>query len=257
MICKLVPIGLALGLPLVPAAVPAAVPADRAGLAWGACPGGGGPDGMECAKLAVPQDWSKPRGRKVTLMLGRLRADGPRPAEGSVLVDYGGPGAPGIALMRDRRMPPGSQPFARLRHRMHIVTWDPRGYGGLSSPNLDLTCVRNAPGGGAPDLPRTPAAFTRLAALNRANIDACRARDPELFDQMDGAANARDMEAIRPALGEPRVNLYMGSYGSVYGQTYARPYPGRIRTMVIDGGADHGDAFVRTQVAVARDNAAA
>lgn len=255
MIRRLIPTGLSLALALVPyGAAASAATTEPEGLAWGACPGGGGTDGMECARLQVPLDWSKPQGRKVTLMIGRLRADGPGPAEGSVLVNYGGPGAPGIEIMRDRSFTPGEQPFAELRHRMNIVTWDPRGYPGLSKPSLDLSCVSKAPGRGAPDLPRSAAAFRKLTASNKANGDACRTQDPELFDHMDSAANARDMEAIRRALGEPRTNLYMGSYGSVYGQTYARMFPRRVRTMVIDGGADHSDGFARSQLATARDN---
>jgi len=46
----------------------------------------------------------------------------------------------------------------------------------------------------------------------------------------------------------------MGSYGGVYGQTYADLYPDRVRTMVIDGSGDHSGDFDRTQDAIARDN---
>ncbi|AHI01376.1 hypothetical protein KALB_8018 [Kutzneria albida DSM 43870] len=222
-------------------------------LSWRECPGGGGVDGMECATLSVPLDWANPQGRQVTLMLGRLRADGPAP---SVLVNYGGPGAPGTLMLRDRVASPGQQPFDRLRHRMNVVTWDPRGYGtgGLSTPALDWSCLSQGPMHGIPDLPADQAAFDRLVAESRAEEQACRKQDPELFDHMDTAANVRDMEAIRQALGEPQLNLYMGSYGGVYGQSYATRFPSRVRTMVLDGTGDHSGNFQRSQEELARDN---
>jgi pimeloyl-ACP methyl ester carboxylesterase len=227
--------------------------AAPAALVWGDCPGGGGRDGMECARLQVPLDWSKPTGRRVTLMLGRLAAQ--QPSAGTVLVNYGGPGAPGVEYTRDRLFT-GQQPFAALRQRMDVVTWDPRGYPGWSTPALDFSCLASVTGRGMPDLPRDPAGFAALAAGNAAAAEACRRQDPELFDHLDTASNVRDMEAIRRALRLPALHLYMGSYGSVYGESYASRYPRRVRGMVIDGGADHATPFDRAQDAMARDNGA-
>ncbi|HEY3506051.1 MAG TPA: alpha/beta hydrolase [Actinocatenispora sp.] len=223
------------------AAVPAA--ADD-GLAWHDCPGGGGADGMRCATLRVPLDWSRPNGGQATLTLGRLAADDGARSTETVLVNYGGPGAPNVEMMRDRSLSPGSQPFAGLRHHADIVTWDTRGFPGLSTPTLDMTCLSTVPADPNPlALPRDRAAFDRLAARNRAAANACRTPDPELFDHMDADANARDMEAIRRALGVPTLGLYMGSYGGVYGQTYASLFPGRVRGMVLDGTPNHTDGY--------------
>lgn len=236
--------------------VPLAAPASAAPtLSWSGCPGGGGPDGMECATLRVPLDPARPDGRRVTLMLGRLRAGGGAPSAGTALVNFGGPGAPNVELMRDRTMSPGRQPFAGLRSTMDIVTWDTRGFPGLSTPALDFSCLKKAPADPDPlALPRSPDAFARRAAANRAAADACRTSDPALFDHMDSAANAADMEAIRRALGAPALNLYMGSYGGVYGQTYATRYPGRVRTMVLDGTPNHTDPFAAELAAQAAEN---
>ncbi|MFC6899334.1 hypothetical protein ACFQGX_29020 [Nonomuraea dietziae] len=51
---------------------------------------------MEISEVSVPVDWDRPEGRAITLKVGRLPATGK--AEGSVLIAYGGPGAPGILL---------------------------------------------------------------------------------------------------------------------------------------------------------------
>ncbi|REH41155.1 TAP-like protein [Kutzneria buriramensis] len=212
---------------------------------------------MECATLSVPLDWNDPGGRKVTLALGRLKATGP--SQGTVLVNYGGPGAPGVEVMGGRLLSPGSQPFDQLRQHMDVITWDPRGYGllgGMGTPTIDWSCLKSLPNSGMPTPPTTQAGFAALAASNAAAANACRAQDPTLFDHMDTLSNARDMDAIRRALGQSKVNLYMGSYGGVYGQTYADLYPDRVRTMVMDGTGDHSIDFDRAQDALARDNVA-
>src|SRR5262249_25211397 len=49
---------------------------------------------------------------------------------------------------------------------------------------------------------------------------------------------ARDMERIRAALGERRLNYLGYSYGTVLGAVYAQEFPTRVRTMVLDGAVD-------------------
>ncbi|MGP3914072.1 alpha/beta fold hydrolase [Nonomuraea sp. 10N515B] len=200
---------------------------------WSPCPND--KIGMECADLRVPANWKKPEGRTITLKLGRLRSTGT--SEGSVLVAYGGPGGPGIAITQSA----ASTWWTDLRKRMDIVTWDTRGYGeqfqGLST---GLPCVwTRIP---LPDLPQDDADFGRLSDTNRGYAEACRLKDPELFANMSSADQARDMEAIRKALGDQPLNYYGASYAGFYGQAYARLFPGRIRTMVLDGTWSHSAA---------------
>lgn len=187
---------------------------------------------MVCAEIQVPVVWAKPTGRTLTLRLGRLPATGGR-AEGSVLVAYGGPGGPGISITRSR-----AARWAGLRRRMDIVTWDTRGYGeqfGGTSTGLECTWTATP----YPRFPRDDAEFGSLADTNRGYAEACRPRDPELFANMSSADNARDMEAIRAALGEPKLNVYGASYAGFYAQSYARLFPDRVRTMVLDGTSSH------------------
>ena len=60
-------------------ALNAIITPPTAGLAWGDCPGGPGTVGIECATLQVPVSWDDPGGRKITLMLGRLRSTAAEP----------------------------------------------------------------------------------------------------------------------------------------------------------------------------------
>lgn len=239
---------------LVPTPAQAAPPSQPT-VAWGACADGPGAVGMECATLDVPVDPAQPDGRRITLALGRLPATGPQPAEGSVLINFGGPGAPGIALLRDR----GAEAFAQLRQRMDIVTWDPRGYGGVfGGRSTELPCDWRRMVRPTPPFPADQAGLDQIAAANRAVAVPCRDTDPELFDHMDSASNAHDMERIRQALGEPQLDFYGSSYGGYFGQAYARLYPDRIRTMVLDGTANHATGDWAAELdAIAHDNESA
>lgn len=200
-------------------------------LDWKPCPDD--KVGLQCAALDVPVDWSKPDGRKLTLQLGKLPSTGPKPAEGSVLVAYGGPGGPGILITQQN---PGI--WDELRQRMDVITWDTRGYGkqfGGTSTGLDCNWSRHP----IPHLPDDAAEFDRLGRANLGTAFACRSRDPELFDHLSSADHAKDLEAIRAALAEPQLNFYSASYAGFYAQAYARLYPDKVRTLVLDGTFTH------------------
>jgi pimeloyl-ACP methyl ester carboxylesterase len=236
---------------LTVACAPATADPPPAAIAWTPCPDGA-EIGMECAALDVPVDPADPEGRRITLQLGRLPATGP--AEGSVLTNFGGPGPSGIEMLR--KMTHGS--FTSLRERMHIVTWDPRGYGGpFGGRSTALDCDWTTLVRPTPPYPADQAEFDALAAANRATAAACRDTDPTLFDHMDSASNAWDLEAIRVALGDPELNFYGSSYGGMIGQAYARLFPDRIRTMVLDGTSTHSTGDWASELdALARDQEA-
>lgn len=204
-------------------------------------------DPLRCADLEVPVDHAKPDGRTITLKLGRLPATGE--SKGSVLVAYGGPGGPGIELTRQN-----VELWSDLRSEMDIITWDTRGYGeqfGGFSDGLPCTWTRLP----VPEVPTDEAAFDRLTVANGALGNMCRSQDPAFFDNMSSADHARDMEAIRKALGEPKLNFYGASYAGIYAQAYGRMFPDRVRTLVLDGTANHATTDIqREYVATARAN---
>ncbi|MEU4602836.1 alpha/beta fold hydrolase [Kribbella sp. NPDC023972] len=227
----------------------ATVPASAApSLDWGECPGGPGTVGIECASLQVPVDWDDPGGRQLTLMIGRLPSTAAK-SQGSVTVNFGGPMGISIDMMRSYG---GAEAFAGLRQKMDIVTWDMRGGPNLPGLSTNLQCEWS--GARLPRLPRNQAEFDQLAAANRATAEKCRAKDPQLFESMDSASQARDLEAIRKALGEAKVNFYGASYGGFLAQAYARLYPQHVRTIVLDGTWSHSAAnWDRELTKVARD----
>ena len=50
---------------------------------------------------------------------------------------------------------------------------------------------------------------------------------------------ARDLEAIRLALGDPQLTYLGYSYGTILGEAYAQMYPKTVRAMVLDGPPDY------------------
>ncbi|MFD1045383.1 alpha/beta fold hydrolase [Kibdelosporangium lantanae] len=87
--------------------------------------------------------------------------------------------------------------------------------------------------------PTSQAEFDKLAMLNRQYIKSCREHSGSLVDHLDTRTTARDIDAVRAALGEEKLNYLGFSYGTLMGQQYAEMFPTHIRAMVNDGNMDH------------------
>ena len=59
-----------------------------------------------------------------------------------------------------------------------------------------------------------------------------------ILSHVSTANVARDMDAIRPLLGERKLNYFGYSYGTFLGATYANLFPNNYRAMVLDGPID-------------------
>jgi len=182
---------------------------------------------LECAAVPVPVDWSKPSGRRISIPIARLAHTGAHRRIGTVFAVPGGPGTSGVADLRKR-----GGGFAQLRGWFDVVSFAPRNTWNLGV--LPADCFISGPW---ITVPEDRAAYRRLAERNRRAAEECRAHDPEFFDHLDSASVARDIEAIRAALGEERLSLLATSYGATSAATYARLFPGRVRALAIDGAA--------------------
>ncbi|GAA3413677.1 hypothetical protein [Streptosporangium vulgare] len=67
------------------------------GLRWEACAGVSTPD-LRCARVTVPLDHRRPRGRTISVVISRLPATDPARRRGVLLTTGGGPGGPGVPL---------------------------------------------------------------------------------------------------------------------------------------------------------------
>jgi len=215
------------------AVTPGASPTAAATLDWRACPFPDAPAELQCASIQVPVDYAHPHGPTTTVTVNRLPATGTHPV-GSLFFDPGGPGGSGTELVYAESL--GLNFFsASTRENFDLIGLDPRGVG-LSSP---IRCDPALLNQQVSLFPTDEAGFRRLVARNQALGRSCRQLTGPLFEHVDTVSVARDLEALRQALGEGKLNYLGLSYGSQLGSTYAELFPTRIRTLALDGALAH------------------
>jgi pimeloyl-ACP methyl ester carboxylesterase len=200
-------------------------------LHWRSC--GSSLPGLQCSSLQVPLNYADPSGRKITLALSMVPATAPQSQQqGVLLVNPGGPGAPGRSLAAD--IAAGLNPQVAAEY--DIVGFDPRGVG-ASVPAL--SCDPSFFSGVRPDyIPASQAAEQVLIGRARTYAAGCGQRFGWLLPYMTTADSARDLDSIRKAFGVSKINYYAFSYGTYLGQVYATLFPDRIRRMVLDSTVD-------------------
>lgn len=196
-------------------------------LGWSAC------GSNECATLTVPVDYDDPTGATVDLALERVPASDQADRVGSLVVNPGGPGAPGTSLVEDPTFAFGDPLLAR----MDIVAFDPRGTG--ASDPVDCVSDRELDDFLAQDPAPDDAAEGR--ALTAAQDDffaGCVASSDDLIAHVSTVEAARDMDVLRGALREEQL-AYLGfSYGTTLGGVYAELFPDNVGRFVLDGATD-------------------
>ncbi len=174
----------------------------------------------QCASLAVPENRGRPDGRQLELALAWVPARAKRPEPDPVFMLAGGPGQ-----SARESFPAVAGAFAAILRRRNVILVDQRGTGGSAA----LSCVDDQ---GEPDVaerdPRDIDAARDFARRCLASLQ----NDARFFTTGDAV---KDLEAVRRALGAPAVNLVAVSYGTRVAQEYMRRYPGRVRTVVMDG----------------------
>jgi pimeloyl-ACP methyl ester carboxylesterase len=216
--------------PSSPGAGSAAVPQ----LDWAAC-AGEGLEAFECATAVVPLDYDRPKGKQIALALTRLPAADPGRRIGSLFINPGGPGGSGVEFVQ------GAGPFLysdEVRARFDLVGFDPRGVIG-STP---LRCYETLDEALAV-LPPMAFPVTReeervWIRSDRAQARACADHAGPILDHMSTANVARDMDLLRRAVGDAKLTYAGYSYGSYLGATYANLFPGKVRSLVVDGVLD-------------------
>lgn len=207
-----------------PVAVPSPRPDGGPGPTFTPCRGD-----LECATVAVPLDYANPAGPTTPIAIARRPAANPADTRGVLLVNPGGPGGSGIELVQAGVLP------REVTDRFDVIGFDPRGVGdstGLQCPLGPETPYLADPDPGDPaDEAATNAAVDRYDA-------ACGQRYGDLLPHLGTRNVARDMDRIREALGEERINYLGFSYGTSIGQTYAQLFPTRLRAIVLDGVVD-------------------
>lgn len=188
--------------------------------------------GIEEGTLLVPMDYDDPNGEQIALYVVRRHAADPDRRIGSLLVNPGGPGFGGSVFAYNADLVYGQA----LLDRFDIIGWDPRGTG-FSDPSVD--CVDDFDRYfGLDSSPDTEAERQDLIDAGTEFGEACEEAHGELLAHLGTADSARDMNAIREALGEDTISYFGFSYGSELGATWATMFPGTVRAAVLDGAGD-------------------
>ncbi|WP_370289052.1 alpha/beta hydrolase [Nocardioides sp.] len=187
--------------------------------------------GNECGTIEVPIDYQKPAEGTLFLNLQRTRATGER--VGSLVVNPGGPGAPGTDMIEQADL----YFAAPLRKAFDIVGFDPRGTG-KSDPVDCITDTELDDQTAADPDPDTPAEVAATVTLGEDFWAGCRARSGRIASHVSTVEAARDMDVLRSALGEQQLNYLGFSYGTKLGATYAELYPANTGRLVLDGAVD-------------------
>jgi pimeloyl-ACP methyl ester carboxylesterase len=214
----------------------AVVVAGRGGTPPAGCDCSGG---FQCSTISVPMDYHQPRGSQVSLAMIKLPATDPGHRIGTLFVNFGGPGASGIDRLRARSG--WDWLFSpQLKQRFDLVSWDTRGVF-HSSPGarcFDTAAESDAFFNAQPSFPVGTAEEQKFYADNADLAQRCLAKNGELLRHMSTANTARDLDAMRRAVGDSRLTYLGLSYGTNVGATYANLFPGRVRAIVLDGALD-------------------
>ncbi|MEU7154373.1 alpha/beta hydrolase [Streptomyces sp. NPDC045456] len=208
----------------------AAAPSPHFGTCPASVPAPPAPDRVECGTVSVPLDHTRPDGEHIRIAVSRVRASGtPAERRGVLLVNPGGPGGSGLpyAVTKRAKLPES------VRRAYDVIGFDPRGTG-HSAP---ADC---GPMGGLFDSPAAapvphdrPGERAYLDAQRRLAAD-CATGTGRALPHLSTSETARDMDAVRTALGEPRISYLGVSYGTYLGAAYAARFPDRVGKLVLD-----------------------
>ncbi len=208
-------------------------------VAWHRCPAGSAAamaGGFSCATVAAPLDYSHLSGPKIRLAVVEHAATGPG-RRGVIFFNPGGPGGPGTVQLPQYI---GLFPKALLRE-YDIVSWDPRGSG--ASTAVQCFASQAAESAFLGKYFYFPVGRGQQAAFIRRWREfgqICAARNGPLLKHVSTADSARDLNLLRQALGQPKLNYLGISYGTFLGATYANLFPRRVGRLVLDGNVPPG-----------------
>ncbi|MEU6403275.1 alpha/beta hydrolase [Streptomyces sp. NPDC046985] len=215
----------------------AAIAAARAastGIDWQDCPADWGfAKPIQCGYVSVPLDYARPYGKQIKLALDRVVSTGTaQERQGALVYNPGGPGGSGMRF--PTRVTNKNPLWTNVSKAYDFVGFDPRGVG-HSAP---ISCEDPQEFVKAPKLDPVPDSEADKRAqrkLAREYADGCYERTGRaMLQQMTTPNTARDLDVIRAALGEKKLNYLGVSYGTYLGAVYGTLFPKHVRRMIVD-----------------------
>ncbi|MFB6951747.1 alpha/beta hydrolase [Streptomyces niveus] len=210
-------------------ACPAPSAAEGGGTAPSPLPGG---TKWECASMAAPLDYAKPKGATIELALIRAKTSDPGKRIGSLVFNFGGPGGSGVT-----GLPSFGNDYDKLRTRYDLVSFDPRGVG--RSDPVECKDDKQLDAYYATDMTPDDAAEEKSYVNGlKWYAGGCEQKSGEALPHVGTVNAARDMELMRQVLGDDKLNYFGISYGTELGGVYAHLYPKSVGRAVFDAVVD-------------------
>jgi len=185
---------------------------------------------LECATLDVPRDYQEPNAGNISLALRRYRAP-EATRKGTLLVHLGGQGAAADGVDDLVNGEDYDTPKAIL-DEFDLVGFDPRGSGDSTA----IDCAAFAPTQ-VYIYPSTDEDFRMLESTASQFASDCFDKYGDFLLNIGSQAAVQDMERIRKALGEEKLNFFGVSFGTRMGALYLQNYPENSGNFVLDASA--------------------
>ena len=196
-------------------------------LDWSSCY-----DYFDCAELRVPIDYDDLSVGTFRLAVLRAAAKDQDNRLGSIVVNPGGPGGSGVdyAYNTDYIFSPD------ITDVYDIVGFDPRGVA-QSEPISCFTPEELDTNIASDSKPDNEAEIAATLKDSKAFAEMC-AEKTDYLEHFSTSETARDMDILRAALGETKLNYVGKSYGTYLGTLYAEIFPANVGRFVLDGAVD-------------------
>jgi pimeloyl-ACP methyl ester carboxylesterase len=190
-------------------------------------------NGFQCATAQVPRDYRSLGSGSISLNLKRHLATDSTHRIGSLFVNPGGPGNSAVDFVSTvvSRLP------AEVTNRFDVVGFDPRGVA-RSGQVTCMTAEETQQAWAGESASVQPGAFERGQRTAEQFNAACQLRSGDLLPYIGTEYVARDMDLLRAAAGDKKLNYFGVSFGTFLGTVYANLFPNRIRVMALDGAYD-------------------
>ena len=200
---------------------------ENQNLVWATCY-----ESFECTDLLVPVDYTDLTVGTFKIAVLRYKALDQAKRIGSLIVNPGGPGGSGVdyAYNAEYVFDPD------VLDRYDIVGFDPRGVN-RSAPIECLTDEETDANYASDAKPDTQEELDKAIADSKEFINKCQDAN-DFLSHYSTAEAARDMDILRAALGDKKLNFFGKSYGTYLGTLYAQFFPEKVGRMVLDGALD-------------------
>jgi pimeloyl-ACP methyl ester carboxylesterase len=184
----------------------------------------------------VPADYAQPEGVTISLPVVRARARNPAKRIGVMVFNFGGPGGATETPIVNFYPGPVVATTIDLTQSFDFVLMDWRG---VDTTDPIIKCLDADTASRLGDERYDPVtdsdwmAFFQLVSDIGAGCSANPSNAPLLAHQ-DSESAARDLDALRSALGEDKLNMWMVSYGTRLGSMYAMLFPDHVRAIALD-----------------------